>query len=137
MVKFFNTVASSHPINSILVAEDDPNDLIIFERAIRGFIGELIIVRNGESAIRKLKTRLHSSLDVLFLDLKMPKCSGFEVLEWLFKNPRHRPQIVCVLSRSDSPADIEKAKAIGADGYFQKDASLSDVRDFVFGKSPI
>jgi CheY-like chemotaxis protein len=134
MVKFFNPVTTYPSIKSILIAEDDPNDLIIFERAIRGFIGELIIVRNGEDAIRKLKTRLRSPLDILFLDLKMPKRSGLEVLEWLVKNPKHRPKIVCILSSSDSPADINKAKAIGADSYFQKDARLSDVRDLVFGK---
>jgi CheY-like chemotaxis protein len=53
--------------------------------------------------------------DVLFLDLKMPRVTGFEVLDWLQRRAS-RPFIV-VLSGSELETDVKRARALGADTY--------------------
>jgi CheY-like chemotaxis protein len=64
---------------------------------------------------------------LLFLDLKMPKVSGFEVLEWLQKHNGLPPIKVVVLSSSNLPGDMQKARALGAHDYRVKPADIDDM----------
>jgi two-component system, NarL family, nitrate/nitrite response regulator NarL len=62
-----------------------------------------------------------TDLDLVILDLAMPRMSGFEVLSEL---GRKRPDLpVIVLSSSEDPKDVRKALASGALGYVPKSAS--------------
>ena len=57
--------------------------------------------------------------DLLLLDLKMPKKSGFDVLRMVEENPEgftHLP--VIILSSSDDPRDVRRANDLGATKYF-------------------
>jgi len=64
---------------------------------------------------------------LLFLDLKMPKVSGFEVLEWLQKHHGLGTIKVVVLSSSNLPSDMQKARALGAHDYRVKPADIDDM----------
>lgn len=80
----------------ILVAEDDPNDVVLLKRAFRqnGMDNPTYICKDGEDAIAylrgegKYKDRsVYPRPDVIFTDLKMPRLGGLEVLEWLHAQP--------------------------------------------------
>lgn len=75
----------------ILLVEDDPNDVILIQRAFTKakVVNPLQVVNDGEAAIKYLSgedpfaDRDQHPLPVLILlDLKLPRKSGFEVLEW-------------------------------------------------------
>jgi CheY-like chemotaxis protein len=55
------------------------------------------------------------------MDIKMPRLSGFEVLEWVKGNggPLRRIPIV-IVSGSDNPDDINRAYELGANAYMVK-----------------
>lgn len=117
------------PPFTLLLAEDDQNDQLLFTLALRkvGSAMAVQLVEDGEVVIDYLEGKKpfddrgeHPFPNMLLLDLKMPRCDGFAVLEWLLVRPWLRPQIVLVLSASDRPEDVQRAKRLGADSYVIK-----------------
>jgi CheY-like chemotaxis protein len=56
----------------------------------------------------------------MILDLKMPRVSGFEVLEWLNEHPDYRVIPTIVWSSSADRRDVKHAFCLGAHGYLCK-----------------
>jgi DNA-binding NarL/FixJ family response regulator len=63
--------------------------------------------------------------DVVLLDVRMPNCSGLEVLERL--QAAHTSVRVIVLSMYDDPAYVKRAIELGASGYLLKSASREEL----------
>ena len=118
---------SESPLPSILAEDDNPDDQFILRRALKqgGVTNPVLTFPDGEDLVRHLEAQTLEGAAmpahaVLFLDVKMPGMSGFEVLEWLREHPRLRPGRVFVLSSSAEERDVAAAKALGADDYFVK-----------------
>src|SRR5580765_53854 len=114
---------------TVLLAEDDPDDVLLtqiaFERA--RLANPLMVVRDGEEVIAYLKgegiyaNRERYPLPILLLlDLKMPKISGFQVLEWLQGQPELSRMPVAIMTSSDSDPDVSRAYQLGASSYLVK-----------------
>jgi CheY-like chemotaxis protein len=110
----------------VLVAEDEDTDALLLRVAFKqaGVPNELVIARNGEEAIDYLagKPPYHDRsiypLPALFLlDLKMPRMTGFDVLEWMAGRPELKYLPVVVLSSSGHKSDVQKALRMGARDY--------------------
>lgn len=80
----------------ILIAEDDENDAIILERALRkvGFMNPVRFCRDGTEVISYLRgdepyqdRSIFPFPLIVITDLKMPKMGGIEVLKWLHDHP--------------------------------------------------
>ena len=116
-------------IKSVLYAEDDENDAFLMQRAFAK-IGEheaLRIVRNGQLATEYLSgmgafgSRKEFPLpDMLLLDVKMPKMSGLEVLQWIRERPAFNALTVVMLTSSTQPADVQFCADHGANAYLVK-----------------
>jgi CheY-like chemotaxis protein len=113
----------------VLVVEDDPYDAKLIVRAIEKsrILNPVQTVGDGEEAIAYLSgqtpydDRTIYPLPVLvLLDLKMPKLSGFEVLQWIRAQPGLRRIPVVVLTSSSMTADIGRAYDLGANSYLVK-----------------
>ncbi|MGZ4964882.1 MAG: response regulator [Limisphaerales bacterium] len=124
----------------ILYAEDDPNDVVIFKMAFKRATlpHELYVVEDGQSAIEWLQGKgqyqdrnQFPMPDVLILDLKMPRKTGFDVLEWVRANPELKTLPVIILSSSDMPADVKRAYHLGATTYFVKSASFQELVQYL------
>jgi two-component system response regulator len=113
---------------TVLVAEDDEDDLFLSKRVLaKAGVAPVFCVRDGKEAMDYLAGRGayevradHPLPEVLLLDLKMPAFSGHEVLEWLRTQPELGNLKVYVLTSSDEPRDRSRAQAAGACGYFVK-----------------
>jgi CheY-like chemotaxis protein len=110
----------------ILLVEDDENDRLFFERAVRksGYGWKVATAGTGREAVDYLSgtgkfsdRSAHPVPTHVLLDLKLPELSGLEVLEWIRTQPGHRELPVIVLSSSREPSDIDRAKALGVDAY--------------------
>lgn len=105
----------------ILLVEDNPNDVLITKKAWeKGKIkNELIVAGSGEEALKFLRERSPVPCLVL-LDLKMPKMSGFQVLEAIKKDENLKKLPVIVLTSSENSEDINKAYDLGCNSYIIK-----------------
>lgn len=119
----------STPAHTILLVEDSPDDAFFLEYALNkaGIDYPLQVMNNGEEAIDYLlgagrfADRASFPLPMLiFLDLKLPFLSGFEVLARIRQEPSLRHLPVFVLTGSSEPRDKQKALDLGANGYYVK-----------------
>lgn len=120
---------------AILLAEDSEDDAYFFQRALKKTCLPCSFVRaaNGKAAIQileKLRSGEHGSQlpDLVFLDLKMPVMSGFEVLEWLQAADFNPPLKVIVLSGSNDHADRLRAASLGAAAYLVKPIAPDELK---------
>lgn len=117
----------------ILLVEDSEDDLFFFKRSLKqtGVDAQLVHQPDGRSAVEYLERVLagnESMPDLMFLDLKMPAFTGFEVLEWIAQRSLLRLLPVAVLSGSEQPGDVERALALGATAYFVKPILVQQLR---------
>ena len=111
------------PQSIILIAEDDPNDVLLLKHAFaKARLGaSLHFVSNGQEAISYLQgqppfdNRADYPLpNVLLLDLNMPGLSGLDVLQWLASQPERASLVVVVFSSCLPPAVRLEASMLGA-----------------------
>jgi len=123
--------------STILVVDDDCNDLILIEKAFRavGVSDPIHGVPGGREAIAymmgegKFSDRsLYAYPTFITIDLKMPGVDGFAVLEHLKKNPEWGVIPTVVLSSSRDLDDIKKSYRLGASSYHLKPNSFDDLR---------
>ena len=119
----------------VLYVEDEEDDVLFMRRAFTtiGIANRLDIARNGEEAIVYLKAAEASGdlPHLILLDLNLPILSGFDVLDWTRKSASFRETAICVLSSSDHPRDVERAKEQGADDFRVKPSSPVQLTAFV------
>ena len=110
----------------ILLVDDDENDRIFFERALRktGYGWRIATAATGREAVEYLSgsgrfadRAAHPAPSHVLLDLKLPELSGLEVLQWIRNQPELGALPVIVLSSSREPSDMERAKALRIDAY--------------------
>lgn len=125
---------------TILMVEDDPNDIMLTQRAFMqaSLVNPLRIVRDGEEAINYLGGRdpysdrsRYPLPSLVLLDLKLPKKSGLEVLEFLRAQPALEQTPVIVLTSSQESSDIQRAYALGANSYLLKPVGFDGLLDMV------
>lgn len=123
-----------------LVAEDDEDDALLLKRAFKkaGVDMPIHICLNGEEAMSYLKgegpfaDRIRYPFPrVLITDLKMPRCTGFDVLRWLKDHPECNLIPKIVLSASAEPRDVKLAYQLGANTYFKKPTDFNDLLEIV------
>ncbi len=104
----------------VLIVDDSADDRFLFSRALRksGLNGSVVEVEDGERAIAYLQCEPPPAF--VLLDLKMPKISGFEVLEWLQAKHMLESFPVVVFTSSPIEKDREKAMKLGATEYLVK-----------------
>jgi CheY-like chemotaxis protein len=124
----------------ILLAEDDANDVLLIQRAFqRNLVANPVqVVRDGDEAVAYLSgqapfaDRERHPLPVLMLmDLKMPRKSGLEVLEWVRQQPGLKRLPIIVLTSSNQSPDINRAYELGANSYLVKPAGFDSLLDLV------
>ena len=115
--------------NVLLHVEDDPNDVLLLQRAFRKANGALTIQADtdGDKAVAYLSgadefadREKYPLPTVVLLDLKMPRKSGLEVLAWVRGQQNLRRLIVIVFTSSKHDEDVNKAYELGANSYLVK-----------------
>ena len=114
---------------TILLVEDDHNDALFLEFALRksSLALHLQQVCDGQAAIAYLQgegrysnRNAYPLPGLVVLDLHMPGFGGLAVLRWIRQQPRLRGLPVVVLSGSDYGRSLDEAMASGADTYMIK-----------------
>lgn len=123
------------PIHLVL-AEDDRNDAFFLLRAFEkaGFARPSKVFSDGQELIRYLSgagvysdRELHPLPTHLVLDLKLPRYSGMEVLEWIRNSSLASSLRVIILTSSDRSEDRARTELLTLDGYFVKPSRYGEL----------
>lgn len=129
-----------HQHDPILVVEDEPDAIILLQHAFAkaGIRNPVHTAHDGDHAIAYLRgegryaDRSANPLPhLVLLDLKLPRCSGLEVLEWIRAQPEFRGLPVVVLTSSKERSDVRRAYVGGANSYLVKPSSLAGLIELV------
>ena len=115
-----------HDELEILVIEDNPADVELFERVMSGGAYRIRVARTGAEAVDWLLQPFQTSVrpDLIVLDLNVPILNGHQVLSIIRLNPSLRSIPVVVFSISNQIDDVLMAYELGASAYMVKPRSL-------------
>ena len=121
----------------ILLVEDDVFDVELIQSAMRRTPGEINLVRvqDGDEAVDYLAgtppyndRQTYPVPMTMFLDIKLPKRSGFEVLQWLRTQSGPIKRLpALMLTSSKHQVDINQAFEHGANAYLTKPDSIKEL----------
>ena len=120
----------------LLMADDDPADCLLTEKALRraDITCPLYVVHDGAELLDYLKRRgdyadpeAAPRPSLILLDLNMPKINGTEVLERLREEPELSQIPVVILTTSDEERDIAASYALGANAFLVEPSDLEEM----------
>ncbi len=106
---------------SVMVVEDNPDDLRMIARAIQNFgVERIFAVNTGEQAVAQLEEQ---ACDVVLTDYGLPGMNGLRVVE-LAVQARPQPQVIMMTGMGDVRTAVTAMK-LGACDYIAKDEMLT------------
>jgi len=131
-------MSKSEKLVDILMADDDPDDRMMTEQALRQYRlkNGLFFVEDGQDLLDYLHHRgtytdvaRYPLPDLILLDLNMPRKDGREALSEIKSNPQLRRIPVVVLTTSKAEEDILRSYDLGANAYITKPVSFQGLAE--------
>ena len=99
----------------ILVVDDDKNTRMLLKAVLEAENYSVSTAENGEDALRVMDT---THIDLVVLDVMMPKMDGYEFTRTLRQNDNNLP--ILMVSAKQLPADKKQGFLVGTDDYMTK-----------------
>jgi two-component system alkaline phosphatase synthesis response regulator PhoP len=108
----------------ILIAEDerDIRDLITFTLTFGGY--QVVAAANGEEALEKAREEIP---DLILMDVRMPKMTGYEACQEMKKDDRIKHIPVVFLSAKGQDSEVATGLDVGAVEYILKPFSPDEL----------
>jgi two-component system response regulator len=125
------------PTADILFVEDNPFDVDLTMRTLRacGLAERVKIARDGQEALDYLLgegtykgRRLEDGPLLVLLDLKLPKVTGLQVLQWVRADPRTKELPVIILTSFEDDREVVEVFHLGVTGYLVKPLNKEEFR---------
>ncbi len=122
---------------NILIVEDNKADQVIMKEAFKEACAPCVLsmVNDGVEALdflnREGRFREAPRVDLILLDLNLPKKNGREVLLEIKNKPKLKHIPVLVFSNSESPQDICQCYSLGINAYINKPSDFQEVVNLV------
>lgn len=119
---------------NIILAEDDFDDRLLFEEAIRELpvTVELITFTNGDELMQWLTDDIKKLPDALFLDLNMPRKNGFATLGEIKRNVNLQDLPVIIFSTATNKAMIKQVFKDAAHYYIRKPINFWELKELLY-----
>ena len=108
----------------ILIVDDNVQNADLLEAHLDGTGYDTRVVHSGEDALAVVRDW---TLDVILLDVMMPKVSGFDVCRQLRAAPATKDVSVLMVTALDEATDIEKAVNAGTDDFITKPINKTEL----------
>ena len=99
----------------VLIAEDDPDTLVILRINLTAAGMETMLAGDGRTALARIEA---DRPDAVVLDVLLPGIDGWQVLEELHAKGNQVPVVMC--SAKDNIYDLQRARELGAVAYLTK-----------------
>ena len=119
----------------VLVCDDEPYIVESVSYVVRKAGYEVVVAEDGLEALNAVK---REKPDLVFLDIMMPKVSGYEVCRQLKEDPTTKSAYVVMLTARGQEEDERRALEMGADEFMTKPFSPRKMRaklDEILGQS--
>jgi len=122
---------------NILIIEDNEGDVFLIEEALADMIDNLslTVINDGRKAIdyliSKEKNITEQPIDLITLDINLPRCTGFEILQYVKTHPVLASIPVILLTSSSNNNDIETAMKLHANAFITKPIILDEFMKFI------
>jgi CheY-like chemotaxis protein len=119
---------------NILLADDDKADCLLFKEALEELpvSAMLTIVHNGEELIEEITKKGNKLPDVLFLDLNMPRKSGFASLGEIKRSTDLQDLPVIIFSTASNVETIKNVYRDAAHYYICKPGDFSQLKKVIY-----
>jgi len=122
------TRAAARSPKRILVVDDlaDNRDTMEMLLTMHGHTVEL--AEDGEQALEKI---LHGQFDIAFIDIGLPKLTGYEVAEQIRQQAEGHRVVLIALSGYGRPEDKQKATEAGFDDHLTKPVKSGTIQELL------
>ncbi len=110
---------------TILIVDDDPVNRIVLSGVLKIDAYKIIEARDGFEAIELLDT--NPSIDLIMLDVMMPRMSGFEVCQTIRKTREIQDLPIIFLTAKNTDDDLEKGFEVGGNEFMIKPISKGEL----------
>jgi CheY-like chemotaxis protein len=128
-------------LNKILLVDDDSTSNFLTQMILEDLqvTDTIIVKKNGQEALDYIHDicikKGESCPELIFLDINMPIMDGFELLDEMnrlkqLRNDGHHTTVV-LLTTSNNPKDIEKAKTYNITHYIEKPLTEDSIRNLL------
>ena len=101
----------------VLLVEDNPAAMDVMQKELE-FLGfDVVLATDGEQAVKIAGTE---ELDLIVMDILMPKMDGLEAASKLRQNPKTQKVPILAATAKAMPGDREQCLASGCDEYIAK-----------------
>ncbi|MCK9378937.1 MAG: response regulator [Candidatus Moranbacteria bacterium] len=115
---------------TVILAEDESDLIEVYSIALREKFNLLLAV-NGKEVLERLEEK-NGAVDLIILDIVMPKMDGFDILRKLKKDKKYKNIPIVMSTNLSDPGDRNEAVELGAKKYFVKaDRTPSELADDV------
>jgi DNA-binding response OmpR family regulator len=108
-------------MKKILLVEDDPFLIDIYQKKLRDSGFEVEVVEDGEKTLEILKEK---NFDLMLLDIVLPKIDGWKILEEIKEMKKEKKDLekmkIIIWSNLGEKEDIKKGISLGATSYLIK-----------------
>ena len=123
-------------IKTVMLIDDELLDQRMYQRVINrsGIVGNLISFQYADEALTYLKQEDREEIDVIFLDINMPRMNGFEFLEAATAElgPAFAKAVIVMLTTSLNPKDYERAQEFEVvRDFINKPLTIEHLKDIV------
>jgi len=105
----------------IMIVEDSPANMKLMIAALRSLGHEILQATDGEEAARDLP-------DLIIMDMRLPKMSGWETTRKLRGMPRFGKTPVIAVTAYAMKGDEEKTLEAGCNAYLSKPINIRELR---------
>jgi len=117
----------------IYLADDDDDDCMLFQDALNemNFKIELTVSKDGEELMKTFEKKVPPPPHILFLDLNMPRKSGFECLREMKQDAKLKDIPVVIFSTSGDQGNIQRTFHEGANLYVRKPGTFETLKRLI------
>jgi chemotaxis family two-component system response regulator Rcp1 len=118
-------------VAEVLLVDDNPGDIDLTREALQA--GDhpvhLVVAVDGTEALARLREEANRSvpgIELVILDLNLPRMDGRAVLSTIRRDARFRKLPVVIFTTSQAARDIDMSYELGANAYLSKPGNLRE-----------
>lgn len=108
----------------VLIVDDSKTDVVMISNILKDY--DLLTAYDGVEALELIEK--HPDIDIMILDLNMPRMNGFEVLEAIKDHAEHEKIAVLILTNYDEIDNEIRGLELGAVDYIRKPLNMRSLR---------